>query len=348
MLLNSVRERSSEETLKIILPYAKKAGITRLADLTHLDQASIPVYTAIRPMSKSLTTSQGKSENPIDAIVGAYMESLEVYFAENVLPEIQDKAFSGEPLFIDPNKLPSNVTYSDEYRHNWCKGQSFIDEQSYYIPMQFLSLDTTNREVLIQAVDTTGVASGNSYNEALVHSLLECIERKFCIRDAKALGVDGDFALLTELQKEHRVKLSYHANSYDVCVISCVIQSKYDYDSQMTFSGYGAHMNKEIALARALTEAMQSKVTTVAGSRDDLHKLVYTHQNRALEVTESEILFSEIKENKFTSVAECITHLKTALSKNKQDAFVYCYHQGGLVFLKSILLDCNILSEVQR
>jgi ribosomal protein S12 methylthiotransferase accessory factor len=39
--------------------------------------------------------------------------------------------------------------------------------------------------------------------------------------------------------------------------------------------GAGCHLSKDVALSRALTEAAQSRLTFIAGSRDDLHPTLY-------------------------------------------------------------------------
>lgn len=84
----TIRARHPEETLRIIQPYIKKAGITRIASLTGLDNIGIPVYTCIRPNSKNLSTSQGKGITDSLAMCSAYMEAIEHYYSENVVPTI--------------------------------------------------------------------------------------------------------------------------------------------------------------------------------------------------------------------------------------------------------------------
>jgi ribosomal protein S12 methylthiotransferase accessory factor len=41
------------------------------------------------------------------------------------------------------------------------------------------------------------------------------------------------------------------------------------------FAGYGCHLDTDVALCRALTEAAQSRATAIAGTRDDLSPLAY-------------------------------------------------------------------------
>src|SRR5258705_6888584 len=54
------RAATLDETWRRFSPAAKRAGITRIAELTGLDTLGIPVFAAVRPMGKSLSTQQGK------------------------------------------------------------------------------------------------------------------------------------------------------------------------------------------------------------------------------------------------------------------------------------------------
>jgi ribosomal protein S12 methylthiotransferase accessory factor len=47
------------------------------------------------------------------------------------------------------------------------------------------------------------------------------------------------------------------------------------------FSGYGCHLAPGVALLRALTEAVQSRLTMISGSRDDLFYRDYAHCSNA-------------------------------------------------------------------
>lgn len=45
------------------------------------------------------------------------------------------------------------------------------------------------------------------------------------------------------------------------------------------FRGAGCHLDPVVALSRALTEAAQARLTTITGTRDDLHERLYTLQS---------------------------------------------------------------------
>src|SRR5690606_1525030 len=73
-----------EELLVRLSPLMKIAGITRLANITGLDQIGIPVALAVRPLSRSISVSQGKGVTLHAAKISAVMESLEQFFAEHI------------------------------------------------------------------------------------------------------------------------------------------------------------------------------------------------------------------------------------------------------------------------
>jgi ribosomal protein S12 methylthiotransferase accessory factor len=58
-------------------------------------------------------------------------------------------------------------------------------------------------------------------------------------------------------------------------VYYCSIKEANPFGSIQTFAGSGCHLSKEIALSRALTEAAQSRLTFISGSRDDLFPDLY-------------------------------------------------------------------------
>jgi ribosomal protein S12 methylthiotransferase accessory factor len=83
-LAGTHRTRSPAETLAAYLPLAPQMGITRVANLTGLDQIGLPVYTAIRPNARSLATSEGKGLDDASAKASALMESIESWHAEHI------------------------------------------------------------------------------------------------------------------------------------------------------------------------------------------------------------------------------------------------------------------------
>ena len=342
LLETSLRERSVKETLSKVNSYIKKAGISRVADLTDLDPLGIPVYTVIRPLSKSLTTSQGKALTHDLAKISAIMESLEVYYSEEVNPDFYQEKVCFSESFINPNLISKNIVYHDDTKHDWCHVFSLKNNKKYFVPLQFLSIDTTNKSVLVEGTSTMGVASGNTYDEAILHSICECIEKECYNHKKNYLSLDINSELYKKVSKDHEIRLFFYKNDYCVPVIGCHIKSKNPFENQIIFTGYGAHVNKDIALNRAITEAIQSKITTIAGSRDDINKYIYTRISGALENPKERTMFSALETLNTCNIKESLVFLESKISGSNKDILTHVYHSDSLTFLKSLLIDSKV------
>src|SRR6185503_10001689 len=102
------RAATLAETWRRFAPLARPAGITRIADITGLDTLGIPVFAAIRPMGKSLSTQQGKGLSAEAARISALMESLETYTAEQARGTVRGsyRALAKKRRVVDVKKLP--------------------------------------------------------------------------------------------------------------------------------------------------------------------------------------------------------------------------------------------------
>ena len=64
------------ETVRKALRFAPVMGITRVANVTGLDNVGVPVVTVSRPNSRSLAVTQGKGVDLTAAKASALMESI--------------------------------------------------------------------------------------------------------------------------------------------------------------------------------------------------------------------------------------------------------------------------------
>src|SRR3954452_18760347 len=107
------RTRPPRETVAAYRPLMPRLGITRLANITGLDTVGIPVYVAIRPNARSLSTSQGKGLDADSAQASALMESIETWHGEHMLNPVRwdstqalaRAARAGGDAVIDPAAL---------------------------------------------------------------------------------------------------------------------------------------------------------------------------------------------------------------------------------------------------
>ena len=301
------RARLPEETLALLEPFLwEPFGVTRLATVTGLDRIGIPVVMSVRPNSRTLAVSQGKGVDLASARASALMETVELWHAEiHRLPRTMASwaeleaatAADGDTAVLDPRVLPRSLEtmWRPERPLPWVTGVDVVSGRVTWVPYELVHTDTRLPQPEGSGCftrNTNGLASGNTRAEALLHALCELVER-----DADTL-----FRLDARIQAERRLDLStvddpvaaglvdrYDAAGVDVMAWDCtsdvalatfqVVIS--DRASDPVFrplpSAYGAgtHPERGVALTRALTEAAQSRLTHIAGSRDDLTRARY-------------------------------------------------------------------------
>ena len=278
-------------TWRRFAPAARRAGITRIAELTGLDTLGIPVFAAIRPMGRSLSTQQGKGTTALAARVSALMESLETWSAEHVaLPVVRGSARALGDRAVDVRALARPRGRLDrDARWRWVEGRDLAADRPVLVPEQAVTLDTTFRRPPVFDISSNGLASGNLLVEAIAHGLCEVIER-----DAEAAWrrAGGDRRLVLDsiadpacralidriVAAGARVFVWDLSGAAPIAVIGAAIMEDPREPAWRTlgfYQGFGAHWAPEVAIARALTEAAQTRVTYIAGARDDFFPFDY-------------------------------------------------------------------------
>jgi len=285
------RAAALDETWARFAPAMRRAGITRLAELTGLDTLGVPVFAAVRPFGKSLSTQQGKGITPLAAKVSALMESLETWTAEHVaLPIVRGSYRRLRDRAIDVRALPRPRGRLDlDATWRWVEGVDLVRDTPVLVPLEAVTLDTTFTRPPAFDISSNGLASGNVLVEAIVHGLAEVIER-----DAEAAWrrAGGDRRIVLDTITDPicrglidrvvatgaRVFVWDLASDTGVPVIGAAIMEDPREPAWRTlgfYQGFGAHLAPEIAIARALTEAAQTRLTYIAGARDDFFPFDY-------------------------------------------------------------------------
>ncbi|MFE3608357.1 YcaO-like family protein [Streptomyces goshikiensis] len=285
-LPGTVRARTPEETWEAVAGHLPQYGITRVADLTGLDVVGLPVWTAIRPASRTLSTSQGKGATPLLAKLSAVMEAIELWHVEQPLPvaacgpaaEVApDCPVASLPLtFPCPERTLARVVWE------WTPAAGLVGGERVLLPVDLVRRRSQRPEWspnLLRAT-STGLACGNTRDEALLHGLFEVVERDVLYRDALAGGrrrvlidpgtVDDPHgrAVIEQLgDAGMALEVSLVDGPYGLPVCVAYLWSE---DLPAVFAGGGCHSSPAIALTRALSEAAQSRLTAIAGTRDDL------------------------------------------------------------------------------
>jgi ribosomal protein S12 methylthiotransferase accessory factor len=299
------RSVSPEETLDRIRPHLRAAGVTRLADVTGLDRVGIATALAYRPNSRTLSNASGKGFTRAAAMASAAMEALEVCHAEEprllrVRSSYVDLQDQGPVIPRDQLRLSRGSLFSVNHVETWVEGWDLVTQRPMWVPylQTALALDPDGPSPHWRPFETgsNGLASGNVPVEAICVGLLEVIERDAiaCLSAARpkrsfagrrVLANTIRFPMAVDLL-ERLGKAALDVVVYDQrCDTDVPVYMASLYDRMNpgigSYSGFGAHLDPEIALVRALTEAVQSRLTYIAGSRDDYFRHDYlAHRTR--------------------------------------------------------------------
>ena len=278
---NSQRIVSPSATLKRFANKAKMCGITRIGDISCLDITCLPVATAIRPMAKTLQVSNGKGLTIESAKVSAMMEGIEIYHAES------SKGLETHKQSQD--KYEDNSNYYMQENNSWRRINSeWLNGKHYYygkIKRVFVSEIDVLMYNTVNLNTSNGLASGNCYEEAVVHGLYELIERDAIVNNQKSeVHKFMDLTTVQNREIKQYIKQIEDSGSEIFCRRLMHRSGLYIYETtivnmsmpnQLTaiVKGYGCHQMMSIALLRALTEAIQSRTTAIHATREDVVKL---------------------------------------------------------------------------
>ena len=286
------RACSPAETWRRLAPLLPVFGISRVANITGLDRIGIPVFSAYRPNSRSLSVFQGKGLDADAARISAVMEACETWCAERIalplkLASIDELAHSHALVDLArlPLMRPEGVDPGEPFL--WIEGDDLMNGGRKWLPFEMVHANYALPEPPHSggfSATTNGLASGNTRDEAMLHALMEVIER-----DAVTLwklGADawGDgLALRLETVSDpacRDVLCRFDAAGIEVAVwdmrsdtgvpcFLCLIAEPGAETGTAEF-GAGAHPAPEVALMRAMTEAAQARTTFIAGAREDI------------------------------------------------------------------------------
>ncbi|HWU90847.1 MAG TPA: YcaO-like family protein [Kofleriaceae bacterium] len=291
---------SPAQTVARVLPMMRATGITRIADVTGLDSIGIPVVMVCRPNSRSVSVAQGKGLDLDAARASGLMESIEQWHAEHIVRPLQfvtASELATRHRLVDVAGLPrlSIGSFHPHRKLLWIEGEDLLGGGSRWVPLEVVHTDYTlplppGSGCFLTT--STGLASGNERIEAVLHGLYEVIER-----DAVALwraagparrrttrldlATVDDPACRDLLARFDRAGIAvgvWDASSeigLPVFVAEIVDRDPSPYRVLYVAGGQGCHRSRAVALARALTEAAQSRLTAISGARDDIDRTSY-------------------------------------------------------------------------
>lgn len=249
------------------------------------------MWGAVTPLAADLTVHAGKGLTPVAARVSAVMEAVERVCAEAADPATTRRArFDRRDGALDPAAfdLPFETVYTPEREITWVQGHDLLVDRPVWVAADLVI--SPAREGVCRGVETNGLAAGNTRLEAIVHGLLELIERDaYAQRRFATLYADPEripparlldpgslpdtaAALLAALDRAGvQIVLEDLTGDLDIPVFRAGLLDR-DFPGAAgprRFDGAGCDLDPENALVRAITEAVQSHTAVLIGARDD-------------------------------------------------------------------------------
>jgi YcaO-like protein with predicted kinase domain len=279
------------DRLQSVLP---AIGVTRVGVITGLDVIGIPVVMVCRPNGRSLSVSQGKGVDLTAAKVSGIMEAVEAWHAEHVLLPLRLASYRelrAVARVVDVEQLPrpSWSRFHPDLSVLWVEGTDVFSAERVWVPYECVHLDFRSPGPQGSGcflANGTGLAAGNHMLEAVSHALCEVVERDgFALWDDRAPADraarhvdlesvdDPGCRVLIDACEAAGVGVVASDLTTDVGlpVFSVtIVDRRADLARRLPAAmGGGCHPDRGIALSRALTESAQSRLTLIAGSRDD-------------------------------------------------------------------------------
>jgi ribosomal protein S12 methylthiotransferase accessory factor len=269
-----------------------RLGISRVTDITGLDRFGIPVFASIRPdaAAGSLCVNAGKGLRADEARVGAVMEAIEYAMAEYGASDIA--LIGGTALDVldgrrDPEAvlrfcpiLGRSISLDDQLI--CAEAEEVFSGERVRVPAELLFLPTPRNIIQKRwfGSSSNGLASGNTVEEATLHGLLEVIERDISTFHSffdqsslvDPLTYPPDAATLRDRIRDAGMAIfvRFQENVFGLPWFTATLVDPEYLNPYYVNGGCGCHLNPSIAIVRAITEAVQSRLSFIHGGRDDL------------------------------------------------------------------------------
>jgi ribosomal protein S12 methylthiotransferase accessory factor len=290
-LSTSLRERGADEILAIARSLAPGLGISRVTEITRLDNVGIPVFVSIRPDAErgSVCVSAGKGLRPIEAEIGATMEAIELAWAEYRRcratvavqhAKVGDLGSAAQPFGILDHCPIWGTAIDLDARIATVMAEDLATGERVVVPAEAV-LHPFPAELggaRYFGTHSNGLASGSSVAEATAHGLAEVLERdvlSFHLSVARSRRValatlPAPIQALAARIAERGFALVVHAmsNPFGLAAFTSIIFDRNQ--PELVSPGDGLHPIREIALVRSVVETAQARLGFIHGGRDDL------------------------------------------------------------------------------
>jgi ribosomal protein S12 methylthiotransferase accessory factor len=279
---------------------AAALGVTRVARVTGLDRTGVEVACAVRPGGHVLQVTNGKGRSYRDAARGALLEAAELACAERVAA--QDLVFAsaaelearGAP-FVAPRELGGGAPASA--RLAWRSARELLAGEEVLVPAAAVHATADSGPLLGAAGvrwTTNGMGAHPSWAAALLHALLEAVERDqlaralpdgFTERDVRARRLSRG-AIARAAPGAAALRARVERGGFDVQLLDAApregavglpVAAALLFDRERgpvpLTAGYACGLDEDAALTGALLEAAQSRLTDIHGAREDVRPM---------------------------------------------------------------------------
>ena len=293
------RLRAPGDLVARMRPRFGEVGITRLAEITGLDTVGWPVWAAVRPNAPTLSVCQGKGSSVAAAQASAIMEAVEISVAERVRPTMIASPATIQARHEDFDLLPGFIRRGHalpdpQQAIGWMRGHDLMTDHDVWVPAETVQLDPMNPDRLYwQSSD--GLGSGNLMIEAVLHGLSERIERDagefWHLRSDREVAdacVDPEALCSDEVSRQASAvaRADLHLRLFDItsdvgvpAFFATVSPAPDGREARWCHfdlaSGMGCRLDPGRAAAAAIGEALQTRLTTISGARDDFRPDLY-------------------------------------------------------------------------
>ncbi|MDD1676460.1 MAG: YcaO-related McrA-glycine thioamidation protein [Methanomicrobiales archaeon] len=260
-------------------------GISEVTDITSLDRLGIPCFAAVRPRAARGSTGihSGKGIERDQAEVSALMEAVERFSAEYRGEPMQCASYEeiGITRAVNPEDLILPRPLKMGEKVHWTEGWDFLDNEEVMLPSNAVYHPYTTLGMTEQLFrsDSTGLAAGNTREEAILYALLEVIEwdalsiasRTRCMGKRIAVDQPGTVQDLVDrfASEGIHIHLWLLQGSTGIPTITAAADDQVSRDPAMLVMGAGTHTCPEIAAVNALLEVAQTRATTLFGGNKD-------------------------------------------------------------------------------
>jgi len=264
----SLREREPEQTLSLVEPYLDVLGIDGVIE--HRGAVGIYIFEVVRRNACSGYLNLGKGFTPMAAQASAIMEAVEMSLVEMPLVSgLLAQPGDAERIVRFRTPTPDGSSHPNPSPQYVLPAENLTSGASCYV----LDIDIFFHKAFASGAPqtslTNGLASGNTEDEAILHSLYELVER-----DAIYMVQCGHWAAqpISPLSLHDKaidqfygsfvsdgnlLQLSLLSSGTSAVVFEASIYLPVSNGDFCRFQGWGCNVDPLIASRRAIAEAIQ-------------------------------------------------------------------------------------------